>query len=220
MPRCSGNPYGSFLQRESRAGNVGCVDESIDIDAVNSLEEVVVLGEASDGIELAHLDLLVVNVKKVAGTIGAVGVELDLEPPDVGELARRPVERGGGLDELAPAAEKLALVGVAAGNALDELDAARVLTVLESLDRLALPGMPEPDGAIDRGLGVVKDELATRVGQIYKVASRRRFAGLHCGGWCMYNLGRLLRIDGRDGTWTTASSTAEVLKVVRRAANR
>ena len=70
MPRCFlGTPYEVSLQWESRAGNVGSVDKSIDIDAVNSLEEVVVLGEASDGIELAHVDLLVVNVKEVAGTI-------------------------------------------------------------------------------------------------------------------------------------------------------
>lgn len=126
--------YEVSLQWESRAGNVCGVDESIDIDAVNSLEEVVVFGEASDGIELANVDLLVINVKEVAGTIRIVGVELDLEPPDVGELARRPFEGGGGLDELAPAAEKFALVGVTTSNALDELDAARVLTVLESLD--------------------------------------------------------------------------------------
>ena len=65
----------------------------------------------------------------------------------------------------------------------------------------------------------MEDELATRVGQINEVASRRHFAGLHGGGGGLNNLDRLLRIDGRDGTWTTAGSTAKILKVVRRAAN-
>ena len=149
------------LQRQSCTSNIGSVDESIDVKVRDTLEQIVVLGKAGDGIELAHIDLLVINVEEMDSTVLTDSVELDLQSAGVGELTGGSVEGGSSLDELAPAAEKLALVGIATGNALDELDAARILPILEPLDRLALAGSPKPNGVIDGGLGVVKDELTT-----------------------------------------------------------
>ena len=211
--------FSHHLQRQSSTSNIGSVDEPIDVKVMDTLEQIVVLGKAGDGIELADIDLLIIDVKEVNGTVLTNSVKLNLEATGVGKLAGRSVEGGCGLDELAPTAEELALVGITAGNALDQLDAARVLPILEPLDRLALTCSPEPNGVIDGGLGVVKDELASGIGKIDKVAPRCRLVGLTCsGGRGRHDLSRswLLCINGRDGTWATACGSAEILKIIWR----
>ena len=209
----------NHLQRKGSAGDIGSVNKSVDIEVVNPLEEIIVLGETGDGVELTHVDLFVVDIKEVDGTVLAYSIEFYLQAAGIGELAGRSVEGGSSLDELAPTAEEFALVCITAGNALDKLDAAGVLPIFESLDRLALPSSPEPNGVVNRRLGVVKDELATRVGQINEVTSRGRFIRLDGGGGSLRGLRRPLRIDWRDGTWTTACGSPEILKIIRRSRN-
>lgn len=93
--------------------------------------------------------------------------------------------------KLTPSAKVLAAIGVASGNALDELLTSRILTELETLDGLAFPRTPKANGIFwDFSATVVYNETTPRCGfvdqvttdgPVFRISRRWNDRGGSCG---------------------------------------